>query len=314
MLATSISMRQLQAFVEVACTGSFTRAAERLHLTQSTLTAQIQQFENQAGLKLFDRTTRRVLLTAEGERFLPVAQRLLSDFAAALADLESRARLSEGAVSLAGAPSVITRLLPSALSRFRDEHPQIRIHIRDDSAGSLEQRVLNNEVDFAIAGNHSRQPDLEYRPLLRDRYGLVVPRGHPLAGASVLDWSAIPARELVVLSRDTGIRAQLERFAADARLSLPLEAVKLEATNPAGVAALIDQGLGVSVLPALAADTRSFEGLVFIPLHAPELYREICIITRKGRALGPAAAALLESVRHQLACMQLPAGVASLAP
>lgn len=313
MLATSISMRQLQAFVEVARTGSFTRAADGLHLTQSTLTAQIQQLETQAGLKLFDRTTRRVLLTAEGERFLPVAQRLISDFAAALDDLESRARLREGEVSLAGAPSVVTRLLPSALSRFRADHPKIRIRIRDDSAGSLEQRVLNNEVDFAIAGNHSRQGELEYRPLLRDRYGLVVPQGHRLAQERSLVWASIPAGELLLLSADTGIRAQLERFADEGLIPIALAGAAMEATNPAGLAALIAQGLGVSILPALAADTHSFDRLRFIPLEQPRLEREICIITRRGRALGPAAAALLESVQQQLAGMALPREVRSLA-
>lgn len=309
MLANRISMRQLQAFVEVARSGSFTRAAERLHLTQSTLTAQIQQLETQAGLKLLDRTTRRVLLTAEGERFLPVAERLISDFTAALTDLESRAELKQGHVNLAGSPSVVTRFLPSALARFHTEHPTISVHIRDDSAGSLEQRVLNNEVDFAIAGNHSNQPDLEYRPLLRDRYGLVVSHQHPLARAQTLNWPAIPVRELILLSPDTGIRAQLERFSDSGQLPITLGAPLIEATNPAGLAALITQNLGVSVLPALAADTHAFAELRFIPLAQPELEREICIITRRGRALSPAAAALLACVREHLARMSLPEGV-----
>ncbi|WP_432695324.1 LysR family transcriptional regulator [Marinobacterium sp. YM272] len=305
----NISIRQLQAFVQVAHNGSFTRAAEGLHLTQSTLTAQIQQLEDQAGLKLFDRTTRRVLLTAEGERFLPVAQRLLSDFETAVTDLQSRAELKQGHVSLAGSPSVVTRLLPSALPEFRTQHPGISVHIRDDSAGSLEQRVLNNEVDFAIAGNHSQQPDLEYRPILRDLYGLVVTRHHPLAASKQLEWAQVPDEELLLLSGDTGIRAQLERFSASGQLNIQLDKARIEATNPAGVAALIAQNLGVSVLPALAADTHSFEQLRFIPLREPELEREICIITRRGRALSPAAAALLASIREQLSRMKLPNGV-----
>ncbi|MBR9883521.1 MAG: LysR family transcriptional regulator [Oceanospirillales bacterium] len=312
MNANNISIRQLQAFVEVANSGSFTRAAEGLHLTQSTLTAQIQQLETQAGLKLFDRTTRRVLLTDEGERFLPVAERLLSDFSAAMTDLQSRAELKRGHVNLAGSPSVVTRFLPSALAHFRAHHPTISVHIRDDSAGSLEQRVLNNEVDFAIAGNHSQQPDLEYQPLLQDRYGLVVPQQHPLAQAKTLEWKDVPSSELMLLSRDTGIRAQLERFADSGQLPIEMKDALIEATNPAGLAALIAQNLGVSVLPALAADTHSFARMRFIPLRNPELHREICIITRRGRALSPAAAALLGSVRDQLAAMTLPEGVKGL--
>ncbi len=312
-MSTPIGIRHLQAFQEVAASGSFTRAAEHLHLTQSALTATVKQLESWCGLTLFDRTTRRVLLSAEGERFLPVAERLCSDFDTALNDLRARAMLQQGQVSVAGSPSVVTRLLPGALAAFRRQHPAIHVHIQDDSAGSLEQRVLNNEVDFAIAGNHSQQPELEYQPLLRDRYGLVVPAAHRCAALPHTDWQSVDGGELLLLSRDTGIRAQLERFVGAGSIDLPLEQASMEATNPAGLAALIDAGLGVSVLPALAADTRSFAGLSFIPLQNPRLEREICLISRRGRALSPAAATLLATVQAYLHRVKLPAWVEPVA-
>lgn len=306
-MSSPIGIRHLQAFIEVARCGSFTRAAEHLFLTQSALTATIKQLEQDAGLILFDRTTRRVVLSAEGERFLPVAERLLSDFTAALTDLRARAQLQQGHVSVAGSPSVVTRLLPAALLQFRTRFPSIQVNIRDESAGSLEQRVLNNEVDFAVAGNHSQQPELEYAPLLRDRYGLVVPSDHPLARHTQLSWQAIPDDHLLLLSQDTGIRAQLARFSQRGDIPIRLDRVQIEVSNPAAMAALISQGLGISLLPALAADVHSFDGLVFIPLHEPQIEREICIITRKGRALSPAAAALLDTLRAHLHQAQLPA-------
>lgn len=305
-MSSAIGIRHLQAFIEVARCGSFTRAAQHLHLTQSALTATIKQLEQDAGLTLFDRTTRRVVLSAEGERFMPVAERLVSDFNAALDDLRARAELQQGRVSLAGSPSVVMRLLPSALTQFRTLYPSIQIDIRDESAGSLEQRVLNNEVDFAIAGNHSQQPELEYSPLLRDRYGLVVPGDHSLAHVRTLDWQQLPADDLLLLSEDTGIRAQLTRFSHSGQIPINLERVQIEVSNPAGMAALISQGLGITLLPALAADTHSFADLSFVPLSNPLLEREICIIARKGRALSPAAAALLHTIRRQLANMPLP--------
>ncbi len=305
-MSNPIGIRHLQAFIEVARYGSFTRAAGHLHLTQSALTATIKQLELDASLTLFDRTTRRVVLSAEGERFLPVAERLLSDFTAALTDLRARAQLQQGHVSVAGSPSVVTRLLPSALQPFRARYPSIQVNIRDESAGSLEQRVLNNEVDFAIAGNHSQQPELDYAPLIRDRYGLVVPSDHPLAGCSSLQWHQIPSDNLLLLSVDTGIRAQLSRFSHNGQIPITLDQVQIEVSNPAGMAALISQGLGVTLLPALAADVHSFTGLAFIPLVEPILEREICIITRQGRALSPAAAALLETLRQHLRQISLP--------
>lgn len=305
-MSSLIGIRHLQAFIEVAQCGSFTRAAGHLHLTQSALTATIKQLEQDAGLTLFDRTTRRVVLSAEGERFLPVAERLLSDFTAAMDDLRARAQLQQGRVSVAGSPSVVTRLLPSALSQFRQQYPSIQVYIRDESAGSLEQRVLNNEVDFAIAGNHSQQPELDYAPLIRDRYGLVVPSDHPLAGRLAIHWQQVPNDNLLLLSADTGIRAQLTRFSQNGQIPVKLEPVQIEVSNPAGMAALISQGLGISLLPALAADVHSFAGLSFIPLDQPVIEREICIITRQGRALSPAAAALLDTLRQHLQHIRLP--------
>jgi len=312
MMSSLIGIRHLQAFIEVARCGSFTRAAEHLHLTQSALTATIKQLEQDAGLMLFDRTTRRVDLSAEGERFLPVAQRLLSDFTAALEDLRARAELQEGRVSLAGSPSVVTRLIPSALLAFRYQYPRIHIDIRDESAGSLERRVLDNDVDFAIAGNHSQQPELNYAPLICDRYGLVVRKDHPLAGATEVSWSQLPAEGLMLLSDDTGIRAQLTRFSSGGRIPVALDSCLIEVSNPAGMAALISQGLGFSLLPALAADTHSFAGLSFIPLGQPAIEREICLITRKGRALSPAAAALVSTIRQHLTGIELPHWVRAL--
>lgn len=312
-MSSPIGIRHLQAFIEVARCGSFTRAAGHLHLTQSALTATIKQLEQDAGLVLFDRTTRRVVLSDEGARFLPVAERLLSDFRAALTDLRARAQLQQGQVSVAGSPSVVTRLLPGALQQFRCHHPSIRVTLRDESAGRLEQRVLDNEVDFAIAGNHSQQAELSYAPLLRDRYGLVVPHDHPLARRSAVGWHDIPDDDLLLLSDDTGIRAQLTRFRQRGEIPLALERVQIEVSNPAGMAALISQGLGITVLPALAADVHSFAGLALVPLTAPLIEREICIITRQGRALSPAAAALLDTVRAHLRQARLPAGVRSCA-
>ncbi|GAA0785105.1 LysR family transcriptional regulator [Marinobacterium sediminicola] len=305
-MSSPIGVRHLQAFIEVARCGSFTRAAGHLHLTQSALTATIKQLEQDAGLTLFDRTTRRVILSAEGERFLPVAERLVSDFTAALADLRARAQLQQGHVSVAGSPSVVTRLLPSALSQFRNQYPSIQINIRDESAGSLEQRVLNNEVDFAIAGNHSQQSELDYAPLIRDRYGLVVPSDHPLADRSSVQWREVPNSNLLLLSADTGIRAQLKRFSQSGKIPIRVDSPQIEVSNPAGMAALISQGLGITLLPALAADVHSFAGLTFIPLDEPIIEREICIITRQGRALSPAAAALLNTLRQHLGNISLP--------
>ncbi|OMH33989.1 LysR family transcriptional regulator [Motiliproteus sp. MSK22-1] len=316
-MMNNVSVRHLRAFVEVALCGSFTRASDHLHLTQSTLTATIKQLEQQVGLLLLDRTTRRVLLTSEGERFLPVAERLISDFDTAIADLQSVAGQQRGQVDIAAAPSVLTRLLPPLVHSYRQQFPNIGISLRDDSAGAIEQRILANEVDFGIAGNHSSHGDLNYRTLLRDRYGVVTTPGHSLVRAlpnrsEAISWRELDQASLIYLSSDTGIRAQLSLFLEREGLSLSKDTAPLEVSNPTALAALIEEGLGLSVLPALAASTSAFDHLCFTPLEGPVIERDICIITRKGRSLGPAANAMLELVSNAIGSLELPPFVTML--
>ena len=302
----NLSIRHLRAFVAVAESGSFTQAAAQLHLTQSTLTAAIKQLEEQAGLTLFDRTTRRVYLSAEGERFLPVARRLLSNFDTALSDLQAVAAGQSGQVGVAASPSVLSRVLPPIVAEFNKDFPAVGIHLRDDSAGGIEQRVLSNEMDFGIGGNHSDHPELQYQPILRDRYGAVLPKAHPLLEKETLNWSDLTDYQLIYLTSDTGIRAQLSRMPSETPTGLKLDGPLLEVSNPAGLAELVKEQIGIAVLPALAAGTASFEPLYFVPLDQPVIERQINIISRRGRSLSPAAAQFLQRLQLHIEQTQWP--------
>lgn len=311
---TNLSIRHLRAFAEVAYCGSFTQAASRLHLTQSSLTATIKQLEQSVGLTLFDRTTRRVLLTLQGEQFRPVAEKLISDFDTAIGDLQAIAGQQQGQVAIAASPSTISRLLPPVIDDYRQQYPDIAISLRDDSAGQIEQRVLDNDVDFGIGANHSGHPELNYQPVLSDRYGVVVPAAHPFMAESSIQWQQLIQEELLFLSADTGIRAQLNQFRQAGQLLLSDQKAILEVSNPAGLAALIRQGIGISVLPALAASTESFKELRFIPLIEPLMRREVCLVSRKGRSLSPAASTLLSLAREHFISMPLPPYLESITP
>ncbi|WP_036230795.1 LysR family transcriptional regulator [Marinobacterium jannaschii] len=310
----NLSIRHLRAFIEVAHCGSFTRAAAQLHVTQSGLTATIKQLEQQVGLVLFDRTTRRVYLSDAGRRFRPVAERLLSDFDTAIHDLQAIASEQQGKVAIAASPSMVSRLLPQIVSQYHQRHPGVSLYLRDDSASMIEQLVLNNEVDFGIAGNHSDRADLSYQPLLNDRFGVVLPEKHALQHnpGNGLNWSDLRGQVLVYLSSDTGIRSQLTRL--EEEIAFSITSAKLEASSPAGVAALIKAGLGISILPALAASTDPFQPLTFIPLQQPVIQRQIYIISRKGRSLSPAAGSMLQLTRQSLAAAELPPWVTVCEP
>lgn len=306
-MTNNLSIRHLRAFYSVAQCASFTRAAESLHLTQSTLTATIKQLEEQVGLTLFDRTTRSVLLSNEGKRFLPVAERLLSDFDTAITDLKAVSEQQRGQVGIAASPSTISRLLPSIVHQYRQKHPNIAIYLRDDGAAGVEQRVLDNEVDFGIASNHSDHPDLLYQPILKDRYGVVFRRDQwPEVQGSSISWQSLSDEQLIFLTTDTGIRVQLAQFKKQGVVDIDLDGPVVEVSTPAAVAALVSEGMGISLLPALAAGTSAFDSLGFLLLANPAIDRETCLIRRKGRSLSPAAAHMSALVTAELRGMELP--------
>lgn len=302
---TSLSIRHLRAFQAVARCGSFTRAAQHLHLTQSTLTATIKQLEQEVGVTLFDRTTRRVLLSGAGVQFQAVAERLISDFDTAITDLQALAGQQQGQVAMAASPSMISQLLPPVIQTYHRLHPGIGISLRDDSAGAIEQRVLDNDVDFGIGANHSDHPELSYEAILTDRYGVVVRADAAITEPDTACWEQLSGMNMLYLSADTGIRAQLNRIRQQAELPDQAAGI-IEVSNPAGIAALIRQGIGIAVLPALAASTEAFHGLRFIPLAEPVIERELCFVSRKNRALSPAATGLMQQTRSHFLQMTLP--------
>lgn len=309
----NLSYRHLQAFLEVAQQSSFTKAALHLHVTQSTLTATIKQLETQVDTQLFDRTTRQVNLTQAGERFYPVAERLISDFDAALSDLRASALQEQGEAIIAAAPSVIEGILPHIIEPYHQQHPNISLRLLDAGASHIETLVLNNQADFGIGSDHSHHPDLSYRPLLADQYGIVFHHSHHLSMSTTpLNWSELANEHWVLLSKDNGIRIQLEAMIAANELALPLAKVRLEVSTTAALAAVMRKGLGISCLPALAARTGSFHDFTFQPFDTAITTRQLCVITRKGRSLNPVAQELLQRTEQGIMQIPLPSFVNSL--
>ncbi len=293
----NISIKHLRAFVAIANAASFTRAAAQLNLTQSTLTASIKLLEQQAGLTLLDRTTRQVTLTKEGQRFYPVARRLINDFRLAMDDLQAGAEQQRGHISIATSPTANSFLIPELVSSYHQQHPNINLSIYEAGASEIEQQVASKFADFGIGSNHSQHPELNYQLILQDQYGVVAPANHPIAQQTSLKWRALDNYKLLHLSENNGIRAELERWHQQKVIHYPKPLPIIEASNPNGLAALINNQLGLSVLPTLAAQVAAFQGLTFIPLTHPIRTRVLYIVTRVEGTLSPSAQSILERLQ-----------------
>jgi DNA-binding transcriptional LysR family regulator len=295
-----ISLRHLRCFAAVADTGSFTLAAARLYQTQSSLTATIQQFEEEVGLKLFDRTTRRVVMTEDAARFKPIADRVLRDFDTALGDLKAISLSHRGHVRIAAVPSMIEHVLSPALASFRQSYPDITISVSDGSADKVERAVLAGEVDFGISSRLNSFPDLAYLPILGDRYGVLYPNDHPLAKIKrQLCWADLSEYEHIALANDTGIGAFLDSHPA---LNFHQKAnLHDRASSTTSLFAMLNLGGRISVLPELSVLASPLKKFVFRELADPVITREVCLITRQLRSFSPNTQRLVDALMENIA-------------
>lgn len=304
----AVSLRHLRCFLGVAELGSFTVAASRLFITQSALTATIQQFEEAIGLKLFDRTTRRVVLTDAGVRFTAQAEKILNDFDSAIRDLRAIAHGQEGHIRVAAIPSAIHQFVSTGIPLFRERSPNVTISLRDAGAMRIEQMVLNGEVDFGITAKHKGYEDLDYEPLVRDTYGIVCNARHALLKRpGPLRWKELPSKDYVAFSGDTDVGSFV---AAHARGMQFLEGEHDEVSGTTALFAVLSATDSYSIVPSLAAKPGELAGIKFRELTQPSLTREIFLITRRLRTMSPTAQGLRNAILTSIEARKLPAGVA----
>ena len=293
----NINLNQLRVFVAVARLGNFTRAAERLHLSQPSMSLHIRQLEQDLGVRLFDRSTRSVALTRAGDDFLPTAERLLDDVQSAVASVADLAARRRGRVAVAVLPSVAAELLSRAIAGLHARHPDITVSLRDDVAEQIPARVRSGEVDFGLGAIDSIDADIAGSPLVSDELIAVFPPSHPLAHVGEpmkTTWRVLAKYRFVAMSRDSSVRRLTEQ--AFAHNGLVLEPA-FEAKYMSTAIGVIAHGLGVGTLPSSAVSMAQHAGLAHAEIRGPVMKRQIGVMTRHGRSLSPAAEALVAALK-----------------
>lgn len=290
----NITLKQLRAFAAVARERSFTRASEKLHVTQSTLTTSIKILESEIGLRLFDRSTRAVLLTAQGAQLLPAAERMLRDLSESLEELRLTATKQRGSTVVAAAASFINYVMSPAVLQMADNYPGIAVRMREETTEGVCRLVLSGEADFGVTTLFQPVPSVDTALILTDAYGAVYQRDYALAQeSSPMHWSKLAPYTMVALHPSNGIRALVD---IHPRIAARYKKPAYEVGSMSSLFPLLDRGLGYATLPALAAQPLVSAGLIFTPLTQPVLRRKLYIIKKHGRALSPSAFALLEAM------------------
>jgi len=284
----NLSTRQLQAFVSLVAEANFTRAAAASHLSQPAFSALIRQLEDSLGIRLFDRSTRHVELTAEGAAFEVAARRVLEEVDAALTGVSDRAALRRGRVSIALLPSLAADWLPNVLAGFHAEHPGIEMQVADVLSEPCIDAVRSGRADFALAATRAETPELTAEIFCSDAFYLVCPADHPLADAAAkLRPKDVAAWPFIHLSRTSSVRQYIDAATHPQTLRSVLEVEQL-----ATVSGMVRAGLGISVVPALTLYQFRSPDIAIRPIRWKGLTRHIYLVRRRDRELSVAAQAL----------------------
>jgi DNA-binding transcriptional LysR family regulator len=284
------TLRQMRAFVALAKTGNFTLAAQYMHVTQSALSGLIKELEQTLGVRVVDRSTRRIALTETGNELYPLFSQMIDDLDRALANIADQAQLRKGIVRVAVPQLMACTLLPQAIAAWRRRYPDIGISLSDSPVEAVTTRVLSGETDFGIGPERDAAPQLEARELMEMPFEAVVPPDHPLAARDRLAWGDLAGYPLITL------RGQFtERLLADMSDSSRDVTLKpaQEVTYMTTALAMVASGLGITVCMPYAAPLVRLHGLRMLPLDTPVLTRRFFVYTREQRSLSPAAAAFI---------------------
>lgn len=287
----NISLRHLHAFLAVAQTRSFSAAAIRINLSQPALSATIRKLEDIIGARLFDRTTRNVVLTPVGTEVLGFAERLLSDFDGAFAGVRAFVSGGRGRIAIAASPSLAAGFLPEVLAAFRQSHPGIEVKIHDALSDVCVDMVRAGRVDIALVPDQTANSDLNQQELLRDYLILLCRGDHPLAKSRSVTWESIAPHDMVSIANTSSIRQHVE--AVYANQGKPLRPA-FEVEQASTLISFVAHGLGVGVMPHSLAPLAGMSGLVHKRILDPEIHRVLSAATLKTRPLSPASQAFID--------------------
>ncbi|WP_369990830.1 LysR family transcriptional regulator [Pseudomonas xanthosomatis] len=294
-MSINFDLNDLQAFRAVVEQGSFRRAADAIRITQSALSRRIEKLESALGVKLLERTTRKVSLTNVGRAFLPQVERLLDDLDLALLSVGDGGALRTGSLTIACVPSAAYYFMPDAIRSFHGQYPRIKIHLFDASANEVSAAVASGEADFGLSFTGNLAPEIEFSPLLEERYVMACRKDHPLAGQAQVTWAQVYEHDFITLGRSSGNRLVLDR--ALAGVAVGRESV-CEARHVTTVLGLVEAGLGVAAVPSIAMPGPAHLVLTQVPLVEPEVRRQMGLLKRRGRTLTPAALEMERLIRE----------------
>ena len=286
-----LTSRQLQTVLALAEYGSFIAAAALLKTSQPAVTRTVKHVEDILGIKLFDRSTRSVQITAAGKEFVGVAARMLNDLKITIRSMRELSDQRRGQVIISSIMSVANGKLPGLVSVYRLDHPGIELHVR----GIVMEDVRSGAADFGITYLDDLPDPFISAPLGKEEFTVVLPRNHELAKKKTLALSDLKDAPLVSLPSDSRTRRVIDSAASSIGLTLNHVVTVSQFATMLG---FVRAGVGLAIAPKSGVAGFLGKELNAVPVRGRPLARDLGLITLKEREPSPAAAGLMSLLRN----------------
>ncbi len=289
---------ELETFLAVIELGSFSAAAKRMHVSQPSVTNRVQRLEFILKTKLVERTTRRVMATADGELLAVQARTALSGLREVATEFHARAASSRLRSVVATTPMLAAVILPQLIQTFTEAHPSLHIQVRDLQYEEVVLAVEMGRADMAVTAFDNDSGRVRFEALAREPMLVVLPKAHPLAGTQDITVEQLADLPLMLLDRYAMLQTKIS--AALGARGLSLSKVQ-HATNVGTVLGLVDAGLGATLLPRYMANRYSLQSRTTLNLIDIDLSRNFGVLVREKTDLNLPSTLFLDHLREHFA-------------
>ena len=274
-----MDLRQLEVFQAIVEAGSFTRAGQRLHVSQSAISRQITLLEEELGVQVLMRSNKRVSLTEAGKTLLKHCHRIFKDMDEAVLDVAQNEQSNRGSLRVGGGMSVCTYLLPHILKEYKTRYPQVRLTVTTGTTEPTIQKIRNNEIDVGVLSLPIESQDLQVESVFREEMMVVTCPGHPLSLKKNITPKDVVDHPLILFERGSNTRKVIDRFFVEHTLSpdIVMEMENVEIIKP-----LVEIGLGITIIPyqSIIREAEA-ERLLYFRITGHRLYRELGLVFLK---------------------------------
>lgn len=298
MARMSVTPAEIEAFLSLAETGSFSRTGLALGLSQPAVSARIRHLERVVGVPLFNRTTRRVTITAAGDRLRARLDHTMVQLRGAIEELRDEANLQRGRLTVGASPSVAAAFVAEVVGRFHVLHPRIEVALQDDFYGHALDRLRTGEVDLVVTPVEGGLESFDVEPLLVDRFLLAVAANHALARKPEVTMEDLRREALITMPPETVLWTTIKRAFEHAGLAFR---PAMQTRNLLTVMPLVRAGYGVAFVNELQARLLPMAGITTREVSGANLRRHVGIIASRGRVPHPAVEAFKILLRETVA-------------